>query len=108
MDWPTDSSTMQTIRAELREPAHEGPGNAILVQIYPTCLNMGVRYALRDRPLEIGRGETCDLRINHNSVSRRHVRIQPSPDGYRVVDLESTNGTFLNNVQVRESPLRDG
>src|SRR5438045_2326823 len=83
----TDSATMQTVRAELKEMAPAGPGTAVLVQIYPPCLNMGVRVPLPEKPLEIGRGEICDLRVNHGSVSRRHARIQPTPGGYCVVDL---------------------
>jgi diguanylate cyclase (GGDEF)-like protein len=104
----TDSAMIQTVRAELKDTAATGPGTAVLVQIYPPCLNMGVRVPLPEKPLEIGRGETCDLRINHSSVSRRHARIKPTPGGYRVIDLESTNGTFLNDVQVAEAPLKDG
>jgi two-component system, cell cycle response regulator len=103
-----DIATMQTVRTELVEPTSGVPNSAVLVQIYPPCLNMGVRITLPEKPLEIGRGEACDLRINHSSVSRCHARVKPTPSGYHVVDLESTNGTFLNNVLVTEAPLKDG
>ena len=59
---------------------------------------MGTRYELSDKSLVIGRGADCDIRINDHSVSRRHARIQPGADGYYAVDLQSTNGTYINDI----------
>jgi diguanylate cyclase (GGDEF)-like protein len=102
-----EAAQLTTIRTEITEAPPPQPSKAILVQIYPPCLDMNSRQALDNKPLEIGRGGNCGFRINHDSVSRRHARIEPTPSGYDVVDLGSTNGTFVNNVQVTESPLRD-
>src|SRR5262249_30475536 len=52
--------------------------------------------------------EDCDIRISDQSVSRRHARIEPTPDGYFAIDLQSTNGTFVNNAPVTMSKLADG
>ncbi len=82
--------------------------NACLVHIYPTGPGMGSRYTLADKPLVIGRGSDCELRIQDHSVSRRHARIQPGADGYYAVDLQSTNGTFLNDVPASMHRLKDG
>jgi len=81
---------------------------ACLVHIYPTGPGMGARYPLGDTPLVIGRGNDADIRINDNSVSRRHARIQPGADGYYAVDLQSTNGTFVNDVPASICKLKDG
>jgi two-component system, cell cycle response regulator len=82
---------------------------ACLVHIYPTGPSMGRRYPLGDKPLTVGRGDDCDVRIQDNSVSRRHARIEPTTDGYAVSDLNSTNGTFVNDKQLAEPlPLHDG
>ena len=83
--------------------------DACLVHIYPTGQSMGRRYPLSERQLLIGRGEDCDIRIQDNSVSRKHARIHSSPDGYVVEDQASTNGTFVNDRQT-EGPclLQDG
>jgi diguanylate cyclase (GGDEF)-like protein len=56
----------------------------------------------------LGRGNDCDIRINDHSVSRRHARIQPGADGYYAVDLQSTNGTFVNDVPAALCKLKDG
>jgi len=69
---------------------------------------MGARYALADSPMVLGRGNDCDIRINDHSVSRRHARIQPGADGYYAVDLQSTNGTFVNDVPASICKLKDG
>ena len=82
---------------------------ACLVHIYPTGPTMGCRYPLTDRPLIIGRGDDCDIRLTDHSVSRKHARIEPTPEGYRVADQQSTNGTFVNDKQLeRPSLLHDG
>jgi diguanylate cyclase (GGDEF)-like protein len=82
--------------------------NACLVHIYPTGPGMGARYTLADSPLVLGRGSDCDIRINDHSVSRRHARIQPGADGYYAVDLQSTNGTFVNDQPASMYKLKDG
>jgi two-component system, cell cycle response regulator len=82
--------------------------DACVVHIYPVGPGMGTRYALGDSPMVLGRGNDCDIRINDHSVSRRHARIQPGADGYYAVDLQSTNGTFVNDVPASICKLKDG
>jgi diguanylate cyclase (GGDEF)-like protein len=82
--------------------------DACVVHIYPTGPGMGTRYPLADVPMVLGRGNDCDVRINDHSVSRRHARIQPGADGYYAVDLQSTNGTFVNDVPASICKLKDG
>ena len=81
---------------------------ACLVHIYPTGPGMGRRYQLADSPIVIGRGNDCEIRINDHSVSRKHARVQPGIDGYYAVDLQSTNGTFVNDVPASMYKLKDG
>ena len=82
--------------------------DACVVHIYPTGPGMGARYALTDSPMVLGRGNDCDVRINDHSVSRRHARIQPGADGFYAVDLQSTNGTFVNDLPASICKLKDG
>ena len=83
--------------------------DACLVHIYPSGPAMGRRYALGKNTWLLGRGEDCDIRVNENSVYRKHAKIDPSPTGYIVNDLGSTNGTFVNDVVTGGNYLlRDG
>jgi diguanylate cyclase (GGDEF)-like protein len=69
---------------------------------------MGTRYLLGDVALVVGRGAEADIRIYDNSVSRRHARVQPGTDGYYAIDLQSTNGTFVNDAPASMHKLKDG
>lgn len=82
--------------------------DACLVHIYPFGPGVGARYPLAESPIVIGRGSDCDIRINDHSVSRRHARIQPGAEGHYAVDLQSTNGTFVNDVPASMCKLKDG
>ncbi len=65
----------------------------------------GLERALTDQPVILGRSETADLVFRDPSVSREHLRLEPSGTGYRVVDLESRSGTFVEKVRVRDADL---
>src|SRR5260370_34496004 len=56
-----------------------------------------------DKPLyRIGSHESNDLVIGDDSVSKHHLEISIVSDGYRILDLSSSNGTFLGGVRVGE------
>lgn len=50
--------------------------------------------------ITIGRDGANDIVIDHPLASRRHARLERTDEGYAVRDLESTNGTFLNQERV--------
>ncbi|MCC6746214.1 MAG: sigma 54-interacting transcriptional regulator [Deltaproteobacteria bacterium] len=56
----------------------------------------------------LGAMEDNDLVINEETVSRYHAKVVQEPEGYVLVDLGSTNGTFINRVRVREGYLKPG
>ena len=91
-----------------KRPVSTSNRQACLVHIYPTGAGMGSRYMLGDTPVVLGRDHDCDLAISDQSVSRHHARIQPGIDGYYVVDLQSTNGTFVNDKPASMYKLKDG
>jgi pSer/pThr/pTyr-binding forkhead associated (FHA) protein len=49
----------------------------------------------------IGRGTDCDLRVRSSSVSRHHCIIRVSSDEATVVDVGSSNGTYVNDHLIR-------
>ncbi len=83
--------------------------DACLVHIYPSGPSMGKRYPLSvSAAVVIGRGVDCAIHIDDNSVSRKHARVEPTPEGYIAEDLVSTNGTFVNDSPVVRHVLNDG
>ncbi|GAA4468183.1 DUF1707 and FHA domain-containing protein [Phytohabitans houttuyneae] len=57
----------------------------------------------------IGRDFECDLRLTHDSVSRRHAMLTSVGGQWMVVDLGSTNGTRINGWRLQvQTPLRPG
>ena len=65
-------------------------------------------FEISSPTISVGRAETNDLVLRHQSVSRHHVRITVLPGDITLInDLGSMNGTFVNNVQVHEHRLSD-
>ncbi|MCP4622598.1 MAG: FHA domain-containing protein [bacterium] len=53
----------------------------------------------------IGRGKGCDLRIEDDIVSRSHAEIRFEEGNWRVYDLKSANGIFVDGEKVAQAPL---
>jgi DNA-binding NtrC family response regulator len=56
----------------------------------------------------VGQSPACTVRLNDAKVSRRHAGLEPAGSRLRVTDLDSTNGTFVNDVWVAEAFLVGG
>jgi diguanylate cyclase (GGDEF)-like protein len=69
---------------------------------------MGQRFSLTNFSLSFGRDKECEVQLTDNSVSRKHARIESGEQGFRLIDLGSTNGTFINDQLTKLSPLTDG
>ncbi|MBF0144476.1 MAG: FHA domain-containing protein [Magnetococcales bacterium] len=64
---------------------------------------------LDGRVMHIGRDRDCEIPINYNSLSRFHAQVVLREDGNFVIrDLDSKNGTRVNDRPVREHFLQEG
>ncbi|MEM1013835.1 MAG: FHA domain-containing protein [Planctomycetota bacterium] len=66
------------------------------------------RFELKHGATVIGRREDCGLRIPLGDVSRKHCQLVCDGQSVLVQDLGSSNGTFVNNRRVQESPMLAG
>ncbi len=71
--------------------------------------DLGRRIALGAEPLSIGRAVPCDLLLEDSEVSRHHCRVAVDHGQCAVTDLNSSNGTFVDEQRVSGSmTLADG
>jgi Nif-specific regulatory protein len=68
----------------------------------------GSIFTIEDLPVVIGRDTTATLCIADASVSRRHSQIEKEEEDFVILDLESLNGTFINDVPVKRRTLHHG
>lgn len=78
-----------------------------LVQIHPLQLDRGM-ISLEQDSVTLGRGNECGLVIREDCASREHARIDRQPGGYVIRDLNSTNGTWVNEQRVTSHWLQPG
>ncbi len=83
------------------------PEDACVIVIYGAGLGRRIPLEGHDT-LVIGRDHDCEILVDDDTVSRRHVKLFFDGKKYRVRDLESTNGTFVNDVLRDEHVLCDG
>lgn len=94
--------TMQTKRFEISEGSLPRLEYCSQAGEAPDC------SLLRSFPFTIGRAESADLQVASSRVSREHAVIVREQDRFRLRDLKSTNGTFLNGEPIQEAWLSDG
>jgi hypothetical protein len=56
----------------------------------------------------LGRSPDCDIALSQGSVSRHHARLRRTREGWDVLDLGSTNGTWLNGRLVSSAVAQPG
>lgn len=65
-------------------------------------------YDLTEEKVTVGRLPDNTISIDDASISSHHAELQLETEGYRLRDLGSTNGTFVNGEQITEAVLRHG
>ena len=80
-------------------------GAVLIVRAGPQA---GERFELGAGTTLLGRHPDSDIMLDDITVSRRHVAIERTPEGYVVRDEGSLNGTYINQERVDRSVLRHG
>ncbi|HEX4970717.1 MAG TPA: FHA domain-containing protein, partial [Steroidobacteraceae bacterium] len=88
---------------------HSGQGCLVVIHA-PLQADLGRLHTLAKEITTIGRGRDNDIVLPSDCVSRRHTRLELRDQRVYVVDLASTNGTYVNDdaQPVRERPLERG
>ncbi|MHB8288858.1 MAG: FHA domain-containing protein [Acidimicrobiales bacterium] len=70
--------------------------------------NAGTKFVLDSAVTSIGRHPDSDIFLDDITVSRRHAEIRHEEGSYRVRDVGSLNGTYLNRERIEEVTLSSG
>lgn len=68
----------------------------------------GVSKEFSSTRIRVGAGKACDFVLTDRRVSRSHIEISLTLDGYRLKDLESTNGTHVGDHRIRDIYVSSG
>jgi diguanylate cyclase (GGDEF)-like protein len=84
--------------------------SAFLIMISAkSAAGIGRMHKLDKSEVVLGRSSECQFQVDDDGISRRHAKVCLSPDGqFQVIDLGSTNGTYLNGARVDAAVLKDG
>lgn len=82
---------------------------AVYLEVVAGEVSGETSYDISRRETILGRGEQATIRILHSRVSRGHAKIALDVDGIaKIIDLNSTNGTLVNNAKIGVEVLREG
>src|SRR2546426_5618828 len=98
--WLTSAGPASTFRAKEAVPM-------ALLRILNGSLESQEIELSRD-PMTVGRASACNIRIADAGVSSKHAKIWCEEGQYFLMDLGSTNGTFVNDRDVDREQLNDG
>lgn len=93
---------------------HDGGARAGEIQVSEMVLTFlkgpyrGREFAFGSDVVSLGKAPQNDIPLSDGTVSRRHAEIRREGRGCLLVDLGSTNGTFLDGSEIREAFLRSG
>jgi pSer/pThr/pTyr-binding forkhead associated (FHA) protein len=86
-----------------------GTNGASLIELDQVEGTAGRRmHDINEGVVTVGRGPESDIFLDDVTVSRKHAEIERGERGYRITDVGSLNGTYVNRVRVDAVDLRNG
>jgi diguanylate cyclase (GGDEF)-like protein len=102
-----DKTAVHTIKDLLGE-AQTNAAYLIVISARSPAL-IGRMIKLEKGELVMGRSPDLTMQVEDDGISRRHCKIAQAQNGhFQLVDLGSTNGTYLNGIKVNVATLQDG
>ncbi len=100
----TRVSDVDKLRAELTRRSQRD--RAYLIVLAGT--DVGKMFKLGEGETVIGRSHRADIRLDDDSISRMHVKLNLDGTAVTIEDLNSSNGTLVNGERIHKEQLRDG
>lgn len=100
---PYPIRTLEIAKRNRREANTVRPAARLFVAEGP---DRGKNVEIVDSAVTVGRSRSCSLALTEASASKEHLKIEPTPEGFRLVDLGSSFGTRVNGVETKDTLLR--
>lgn len=98
-------------KKRMDEPQSQQPAGPVCQEVVlrPRLMSEGLRaeYRIGQFPATIGRHASNTVELTSDSISRYHARIEQSGPAFRLMDLRSSNGTFVNGRRVQVAEISD-
>jgi pSer/pThr/pTyr-binding forkhead associated (FHA) protein len=94
----------ETAEREIHKPPFGAP-NVLVLAVIEGADTTGVHRIVQPETV-LGRGETADVEIDDDEISKRHCAIRVSGSVYSIVDLGSLNGTIVNCRRLRPDVIQ--
>jgi pSer/pThr/pTyr-binding forkhead associated (FHA) protein len=104
-----DRMAMMSAPTAPAQPAYEDPRPVLArLETLNAGPTKGATFSLRTPLAHVGRGAHNDVRLADESVSETHAKLQRREDGWYVVDMGSTNGTYVAGTRITAERRLDG
>lgn len=108
LEWRENTTVLQeNDKLNLGERVFSGRNSEYYLEVIEGP-DSGKTFALKDKVIFIGRHGQCELVLSDPEVSRRHMKITPGEKGWRLDDLGSTNGSYLNGQRITQQAAVPG
>ena len=108
-DRVAERAAMMSAPTPLAQPAYEDPRPVLAtLETRNEGPTKGTRFSLRTPLVHVGRGAHNDVRLADESVSETHAKLQRRDDGWYVVDMGSTNGTYVGCTRIASETRLNG
>jgi predicted component of type VI protein secretion system len=96
----------QTLRADVKKKPPKKTDHPRARVVIISGDQAGAAYPLKDT-VSLGRADSCTIVLKDAKTSRQHAQIQQHGDEFIIVDLSSSNGTFVNGQRIDEHVLQN-
>lgn len=100
---PTEAHSLQ---GPHREPRADLPSGFVPLAL--VLEPVGLRIEVQRPDVVVGRHSEAEVRLALPDISRRHCRLVFANEHWRVMDLDSLNGVYVNGERMQEAALHAG